>query len=240
MELNSTAPLPDELLASYLSRLAKINGFRDQRDIWNAVNGRSDCTSFIDAEVCFPRLAEVMGGIAGAAECLVKDCTFLPTQVILGELSDDQLLNIAAAVTMPSLSDLTFVGPAALKYCEQCIQDDSANHDVSYWHRVHQIPMVNVCPIHQVLLVRVQFKRADLHYKFPLPIEVPSRLISSPAGAMCAPMLAVAEIAQRALAASDEEWKQDLRAVICEELGNRRYLRRGAGLLRKILVADLS
>lgn len=238
MELILTTPLPDELLASYLSRLAKINGFRDQRNIWNVLSHRSDCPSFIDAEVSFPTIADIAEG-PETRESLVRNCTFLAGQAFIGELSDDELLSVVAADRTPTLSQLTFLGPAALKYCERCVHEDSAIHEVSYWHRVHQVPMVKVCPIHQVSLARVQFRRADLHYKFPMPNEVSSKLTKTQDSAMSVPMLAVADIAASLLAVPDERMKTELRAVIWEELGNRGYLRRGGVLQRKLLVADL-
>lgn len=239
MKLIFTTPLPDELLASYLSRLAKINGYRDQRDIWNALSGRSDCTSFIDAKVSFPIIAEAIGAGAETPEGLVKDCTFLPGQVFFGELSDDELLSIVSAERTPTLSQLTFMGPAALKYCEQCVQEDFATHNVSYWHRVHQVPLVKVCPIHQVLLVCVQFKRANLHIKFPMPNEVSAKLTKHQVGEICVPLLAVADIGDRILAVSKECMKAELREVIWDELGSRRYLGRGGVFHRHRFVADL-
>lgn len=238
MELILTTPLPDELLASYLSRLAKINGFRDQRAIWNAFNGRSDCTSFIDAEVCFPRLAEVMCGVACTAEGLVKNCTFLPAQVSLGEFGDKELLSIVAAETMPTLSQLTFMGHAALKYCERCVLDDFCTYDVPYWHRVHQIPFVKLCPIHHTELVCVQFKRADLHNNFPMPNEVSSKSTKTRVRVIYAPML-LADIPANVLAASEVGTKPDLRSAIWEELGDRRYLRRDGSLEREKLISGL-
>ena len=38
--------------------------------------------------------------------------------------------------------------PAFLRFCPQCIQDDKAKWGEAYWHRIHQIPCVMVCPIH--------------------------------------------------------------------------------------------
>lgn len=35
-----------------------------------------------------------------------------------------------------------------LRYCPECIKEDKANSGEAYWHRVHQIPGVLICPIH--------------------------------------------------------------------------------------------
>lgn len=41
----------------------------------------------------------------------------------------------------------------SLKFCPLCAQKDIESHGVSYWHRVHQIPGVEACSIHQVWLI---------------------------------------------------------------------------------------
>lgn len=42
--------------------------------------------------------------------------------------------------------------PAFLRYCPECVVHDKSVYGEYYWHRVHQIPGVLVCPIHNVLL----------------------------------------------------------------------------------------
>ncbi len=42
--------------------------------------------------------------------------------------------------------------PEYLRYCPGCIIDDRMRQRECYWHRVHQVPGVEVCPIHEVWL----------------------------------------------------------------------------------------
>ncbi|RST76162.1 hypothetical protein D4T97_005100 [Siminovitchia acidinfaciens] len=42
------------------------------------------------------------------------------------------------------------------KHCYHCIEDDIENYGETYWHRVHQIPGVLVCPSHNVPLISVR------------------------------------------------------------------------------------
>jgi hypothetical protein len=42
--------------------------------------------------------------------------------------------------------------PTHLQFCPSCIEQDRANFGETYWHRVHQIPGVEVCPHHAVFL----------------------------------------------------------------------------------------
>ena len=39
-----------------------------------------------------------------------------------------------------------------LRFCPLCVEDDRAQLDETYWHRLHQVPGVEVCPTHKVFL----------------------------------------------------------------------------------------
>jgi hypothetical protein len=42
--------------------------------------------------------------------------------------------------------------PTHLRFCPSCVGQDRVNFGETYWHRVHQIPGVEVCPHHAVFL----------------------------------------------------------------------------------------
>lgn len=42
--------------------------------------------------------------------------------------------------------------PATLRFCPVCISEDRINIGEAFWHRVHQVPGVEVCPVHAVFL----------------------------------------------------------------------------------------
>ncbi len=42
--------------------------------------------------------------------------------------------------------------PAHLRYCPLCARDDRRIFGEAYWHRVHQVPGVYVCPVHGVTI----------------------------------------------------------------------------------------
>lgn len=52
------------------------------------------------------------------------------------------------AGTMASIVPLT----AMLRYCPECVSQDRAQLGECYWHRLHQVPGVQVCPDHDVWL----------------------------------------------------------------------------------------
>lgn len=60
-------------------------------------------------------------------------------------------------------------GTEGLKYCPVCYRSDTAQYGEPYWHRVHQIPLLPLCPIHQVSLIAVPIQFARLSEMF-LPL----------------------------------------------------------------------
>lgn len=60
-------------------------------------------------------------------------------------------------------------GTEGLKFCPLCYRADTAQYGEPYWHRVHQIPLLPLCPIHKIPLVPVPIKFARLSELF-LPL----------------------------------------------------------------------
>lgn len=42
--------------------------------------------------------------------------------------------------------------PNWLRFCHTCVEDDKKQFEISYWHRLHQVPGVEVCPLHHLFL----------------------------------------------------------------------------------------
>lgn len=60
-------------------------------------------------------------------------------------------------------------GTEGLKYCPTCYLLDTAEYGEPFWHRVHQIPLLPICPMHQMPLVVVPAKFTRLSEMF-LPL----------------------------------------------------------------------
>jgi hypothetical protein len=58
--------------------------------------------------------------------------------------------------------------PACLRFCAACVEEDVSDFRGPYWHRVHQLPGVVVCPTHHVFLEdsspRVRFRDNNFDY----------------------------------------------------------------------------
>lgn len=65
----------------------------------------------------------------------------------------------------------------ALRLCRQCVVSDEQRRGVAYWHRVHQVPGVLVCPIHQLPLDDCTLATAHSRHALWLPRNVPQALI---------------------------------------------------------------
>src|SRR6266699_1991681 len=42
--------------------------------------------------------------------------------------------------------------PSWLRYCPGCVEEDRVQFGESYWHRLHQVPGVELCPVHSMML----------------------------------------------------------------------------------------
>ena len=60
-------------------------------------------------------------------------------------------------------------GTERLKFCPLCYRVDESKYGEPYWHRVHQIPLMPLCPTHKIPLVSVPVKFARLSELF-LPL----------------------------------------------------------------------
>lgn len=39
-----------------------------------------------------------------------------------------------------------------LRYCPQCVKEDREKYGETYWHRTHQLPGMDICPVHKCFL----------------------------------------------------------------------------------------
>ena len=60
-------------------------------------------------------------------------------------------------------------GVEGLKYCPTCYLLDTEKHGEPFWHRVHQIPLLPLCPMHRTPLIAVPVKFTRLS-EFFLPL----------------------------------------------------------------------
>lgn len=156
-------PFPDELLGSWLARVAKAN----EVSVWISLvtecgfsKGYWSRTDVGPADERFDRLLEALGS-SYANELILR--TTLPFWLCFdgSPASDEAVLTPgpprvllpmvelrgkahAASRNRPVHSQGSQRGALGLKYCPQCLRDDK----IPFWHRSHQLPVCMVCHIH--------------------------------------------------------------------------------------------
>lgn len=59
----------------------------------------------------------------------------------------------ALAFRHSCLSNFRETEKLTINHCSECAVEDTQNYGVSYWHRIHQIPGIECCPIHNTRLI---------------------------------------------------------------------------------------
>lgn len=56
------------------------------------------------------------------------------------------------------------------RYCPLCAKEDMEKYGETYWHRIHQIYDIRICPIHKVFLNNTDIPAITFHHGFSPPI----------------------------------------------------------------------
>ena len=161
-------PYPDEILYSIMCRhhmrSGNSNARRTNLDLWGNGYGKKlflpDGIERIAAQI--PQGADL------AAERFINDNTIFP--LLKPFLQKEKCVALSAAMRFgdPSIYNLFSFARVftqqhrALRYCEQCVKRDAERYGEPYWHRVHQLPGVFVCPIHNVATVESDVKSGEV------------------------------------------------------------------------------
>lgn len=172
------APLPDEIFPSLLARMGRMNGFADFRDMAPLSFGDGPVSSFIDAEIDLSRFCRQTNFASRGAEELLENLTWCGVQVRLGEMGRQRFEAMARGDVRPTLGSFTLSDSALLGCCPTCREHDLQHYGMTYWHRLHQLPIVFFCPVHGDRVVRMRIKRFTLHKEFPVPGDFESDLNS--------------------------------------------------------------
>lgn len=155
-----TDPYPDELLYSACARFGAMSKYRNEAAVARELFG----TSSGSAIVSFPnRLAHFISllppGHRYSVNRLIDDHTPLPfyspfveadrVKVIRRDMrrNGENRISSRLAINAGRLSS-----PDVLRFCGPCVESDRERYGETYWHRLHQLPGVHVCPEHSVFL----------------------------------------------------------------------------------------
>ncbi|MFN9528233.1 MAG: TniQ family protein [Pseudomonadaceae bacterium] len=149
------AAFPDETLHSVLSRYARLCGGHSRKA---AFAGDRAAISYTQ-NVAFPcRLGDLAESLPPATDLSVSKIitchTVLPYYAPF--LTDDQVQHARTSMAGAGKWLMLKLGVNAsrievasrVRFCPACLNEDIVRVGAAYWHRVHQLPGVLVCPHH--------------------------------------------------------------------------------------------
>lgn len=166
-------PYPDELLYSVLARYHVRSGNISSKATLDELFDSRTVVAVVDMPCYIDRLIERFRGfIRCSAEELVLRYTLYPYYTAF--LSKERSLGVLQSMRRDYGGDIhTKTGimassihtPTALMFCPVCFKEDIGRYGETYWHRLHQIPGVLVCPKHfcSSLASRVRIHAGNRH-----------------------------------------------------------------------------
>lgn len=153
-------PYPGELLYSVCARFQNQVQYSDQKFVVKELFGTSNAIAVVDLPSRLDSLIAALPlGNRYSAERLIDDHTLLPfyspfhpTERI-ERLREDMRGNskVSASGRLGMIAN-SVPSPERLRFCPLCTEDDERQFGEKYWHRIHQVPGVEACPIHAVFL----------------------------------------------------------------------------------------
>lgn len=154
------SPFPCELLYSICARYSDRMQYSDKQFLNQELFGDRNATTIVDLASHLNHLISVLPpGYGYTAEQLIDDHTllpfyapFLPLQRVQ-EIREQMVFFDALGIhSLSGIAPTIIRRPNWLRFCPLCAQEDDLKFGEPYWHRLHQLPGVEVCPIHHVFL----------------------------------------------------------------------------------------
>lgn len=171
-------PYPDEVLGSLLVRACRHTGLPFTQII-HQLAGHSD-RSYVS--FLLPQFLVELGRETGLSPIsLLREHTVFPYVTSFRPHVQVTKLERSMLSGQAHMSSTTRLVTKALpfrRYCASCVAEDLAQYGESYWHRVHLLPSVHVCPRHALPLIvtGINARRGDgeesRHWNYELPQEV--------------------------------------------------------------------
>jgi hypothetical protein len=166
---------PDELLYSGIARYHQRSGNQGFKQTVEDLYGHRLVSSTIDLPSYLRELADRLS-IDYAVDKLINKHTLLPYYAPF--LSEECYKKAVTLMEIGSPWGMVHVqlglpacrvkNPDYLRFCSKCNQEDRAKFGEPYWHRVHQLPGVLLCPNHHIMLTcsKVWFSTKDHKHEF--------------------------------------------------------------------------
>lgn len=154
-------PYPDELLYSTCARFGDRSNYRNVATVAKELFGSSAGVAVISFPNRIGHLVSVLPpGHRYTVDRLIDDHTPLRfyspfiessrSKIIRREMRGCQENRICSRL---GINAGRLASPNALRFCPECVKADRQQYGETYWHRIHQLAGVHVCPNHAVFLV---------------------------------------------------------------------------------------
>lgn len=235
---------PDETLYSRFARYHRLSGHVDDRDSLHELVGlhthvaTSDLPSLLQTFV-----SRIPAAARPSVEELIDANTIFPyfRRFLPSERCSRAVTAMSGASTSGLKAALGLVASrlgakSTFRFCEKCIGDDQTGSGQAYWHRVHQLPGVWVCPKHAQALCELDFGTVQLkRHKLFLPddplAELSSRQLSLAPGQTDA-LLRIALLSTSVLLSPPADWDARSLNELHRENARRNGLIRNNGRIR--------
>lgn len=164
MHMYFPKPYPDETVYSLLARYQVHAGSVVGEHTWKELFQRRRLTMRMDLPAHLSIIAEWAG--MDAQELLQKHTLFPFYAAFMSEarrksLADEMIHESGNKILyMSGHMAGRFSTHQNFRFCSLCAEKDRVLFGEAYWHRIHQIPGVAVCPIHEVNLGEIQDTKA--------------------------------------------------------------------------------
>jgi len=168
---NFPRPYPDELLYSLIARQAWLQQSSSLRSFARRIFATDHALAVVDLPARIGSLLAAIGDNSGLqVQTLIRNHTllgayapFIPPHR-LAQIENDLAGNGGGAVHLRAGIMASRVQPPShLRFCPRCAAEERAKTGEAYWHRLHQLACVFICPVHRVFLepstARAQFRR---------------------------------------------------------------------------------
>lgn len=167
-------PYPDEVLYSVWARTGQRLGYPRQRDLVVDLFGDHNTTASVTFSSHLHHVvARLPSGSPYTVDRLIWHHTLLPFYApYLPPKRVTQLVADMAGAGGPvvqgraGIRASTVPAPSWLRYCPACVAEGRNRYGECYWHRLHKVPGVAVCPSHLCWLEESTTPLALGHYAF--------------------------------------------------------------------------
>jgi len=156
-------PYPDEVLFSVWARFSDSVRYSSRDSVLLELFGSIHVSPVVDLPCHLGYfVTHLPFGHSYTVDSLISKHTLFPfyapflSQDRLRRLKDQMISDNAVSVTklVGNLGNATTTTttPPWFRYCPVCVEADRASFGECYWHRLHQVRGVEICPLHEVFL----------------------------------------------------------------------------------------